>query len=154
MNPQHVDQPHDLTIIGLAIRTGADSAARDIPGHWQRFLGEGLPGRLPSSDGAIYAVYCDYQADHRAPYTMVLGVAVAADADVGPGLRRVRVPAGRYASVIAEGPPAEAVWRAWSWINEAWPERARRRYIADLERYAPGAMAPDRVIAELRVGVD
>jgi predicted transcriptional regulator YdeE len=153
MNPQEFDQPHDLTIIGLAIRTSADDASRDIPGHWQRFLGDGLPSRLPSTDGAIYAVYCDYEADHRRPYTMVLGMAVVADAEVGAGLRRVRVPAGRFASLVADGAPADAVWRAWSWINQAWPARDRRRYIADLERYAPGALSPDRVIAELRVGV-
>lgn len=128
--------PHDLTIIGLAIRTRAEATAQDIPALWSRFYQEGIAQRLPALDPQIYALYCDYESDFAGAYTMVLGVACAADAAVPAGLRRVRVPAGRFATLAVSGDPAQVVGRGWDHINGAWPGKEGRRYVADFERYS------------------
>src|SRR5262249_15290179 len=120
----------DLVIIGLALRTTAESAGKDIGAHWQRFMA------TRKDDAGVYAVYCDYGADGRGPSTLVLGGRATADAPVPAGSRRVRVPRGDYATFKASGDPAEALWKAWMHINTEWPDRGRRRYIADFERYA------------------
>lgn len=150
----HVDLATDRVILGLAVRTSLATAAIDIPAHWSRFMEEGIAARLASSTGDLYAVYCDYESDFRGPYTMVVGVGVAVDVTVPSGLRRVRIPAGRYASFDAKGDPAQVIWQTWAHVNGAWPDRGRRRYIADFERYPAGTLRPDHVVAEIGVGVD
>jgi predicted transcriptional regulator YdeE len=156
MTAQHFDSPDDLIILGIALRTSADAAARDIPGFWQRFEQEGIAGRLPrrrGDDGSIYAVYCDYERDARGPYTMVLGVAIDAETEVPAGMRRVRIPAGHYARFVVTGNPAQVIWQAWMYIVGEWEHRHERRYIADYERYAPDAMAGGTVQADIVVGL-
>jgi predicted transcriptional regulator YdeE len=144
----------DLVIVGLPLRTSPARATEDIPKHWQEFMGADIASQVSKKkdDGHVYAVYCDYEADWRGAYTMVLGVAVEPSSPVPPGLRRVRVPAGDYASFRANGSPTDVIWRTWMYINEEWSERGRRRYIADVERYKPGT-APDAVEADVIVGL-
>lgn len=142
---------HDLTIIGLALRTRPETAMQDIPALWGRFYQEGLAQRLAAVEQNVYAVYCDYERDFRGAYTMVLGMACAADADISDGLRRVRVPAGRFATLAVSGDPAEVVWRGWSQINGEWPDKAQRRYVADFERYRRVSLGD--VDAEICVGM-
>lgn len=142
---------HDLTIIGPSIRTRPEAAMQDIPALWGRFYQEGIAQRLAAVDQNVYAVYCDYERDYRGAYTMVLGVAVAADAEMPEGLRRVRVPAGRFATLPVSGNPAEVVWRGWDHINDAWPAKQERRYVADFERYS--RVTFDDADAEICVGL-
>jgi predicted transcriptional regulator YdeE len=156
MAAQPVERADDLIILGIALRTSAAAAGQDIPGFWQRFQQEGLTDRLPRrgvDDGAVYAVYCDYESDGGGAYTMVLGVAIDAATDVPAGLRRVRIPAGRYAQFVVTGNPAEVIWQAWMYVNGEWPRRGERRYIADYERYAPDAFSGGTVRAEIVVGL-
>jgi predicted transcriptional regulator YdeE len=149
----------DLTIIGLSVRTRPEAAATDIPALWQRFLAEGVPGKLPACDAYLYALYCDYERDFRAGYTMVLGVAVDAQAPVPEGMRRVRVPAGPYARFAVKGDPAAVVWGAWQHINGegdgAWRRQGERRYLADFERYVAATLdaSPANAEVELCVGL-
>lgn len=146
----------DLVIIGLAVSTSPERAAHDIPSHWQRFFAEQVSARIAvrQDDADLYCVYCDYQSDHRGVYTMLLGHAVAANAVVPEGLRRVRIPAGRYAQLAFAGRPEQVINAGWDFINERWEDRARRRYIADYERYRPDAMTPDHVSGRIAIGVE
>src|SRR5262245_6150936 len=134
MNVEHTELSRDLVIVGLALHTDPQRAATEIPAHWQRFMSEAID-RIPARSGeeTLYSVYCDYESDHRGPYTMVLGRAVDPETPVPSGLRRVRVPAGRYAKFLASGDPARVIWQTWSYVNERWEGRPRRRYIADVE---------------------
>jgi predicted transcriptional regulator YdeE len=149
-------QDRDLVIIGLAVATSPERAALDIPTHWQRFFVEQVSARLPlrQDDTHLYCVYCDYQSDHRGAYTMLLGHAVSSGAVVPQGMRRVRIPAGRYAQLSFDGRPEQVINAAWSFVNERWDGRANRRYIADYERYRPDAMTPDQVSGQISIGVD
>lgn len=143
MTPTIHTQPTDLVVHGLALRTSPATAARDIPQHWQRFMAQ-----PPIGEGPLYAVYCDYESDSRGAYTLVLGRAVAGDTKVPEGLRRVRVPAGACASFRAVGDPTQVIWKTWQHVNEGWPGRAQRRYIADFERYLSATEA------EVVVGIE
>ncbi len=154
MNSTSKQHAEDVVIIGLEVRTDPSRAATDIPALWARFAREGLAVQPRAADPAVYAVYCDYANDGAAPYTMVLGFAVDASTVVPSGLRRVRLPAGRYARFEVQGPPQHALWSAWSFINGAWPQKSSRRFIADAERYLAAPAADGSVHAELLVGVD
>ncbi len=112
MNSIRVDRATDLVIVGIALRSSPSSAAADISAFWQRFMREDIAATLGPKDGHIYAVYTDYESDWRGPYTMVLGVAGEASASVPAGMRRVRAPAGEYASFAARGNPAEVIWKS------------------------------------------
>ena len=155
MREELFEIPDDLVIIGIALRTSPATAAADIPAFWQRFLQEGIPAGLPrrNDDASVYAVYCDYESDHRGPYTMVLGVAAGATTPVPAGRRRVRVPQGRYARFVANGDPHQVVWKAWMHINEQWDRRDRRRYLADFERYPADSTSGQEIHADVVVGL-
>jgi predicted transcriptional regulator YdeE len=133
----------ELVVIGLAQRLEASVAATEIPRLWQRFQREHALPR-PPGDAATYAVYCDYESDWRGAYTLVLGVAAAADAPVPAGMRRVAIPPGRYARFSANGDPAQVIWQTWMHINTVWC--GARQYLADYERYTDDE-------AEIAVGV-
>ena len=155
MKAERFEISDDFVIVGTALRTSPRTDATDIPPFWQRFLAEGIPRRLPrrSDDASVYAVYCDYESDFNGPYTMVLGVAVAANAEVPAGMRRVRVPKGRYARFVAEGDPSRVIWQTWGHINGEWELRSERRYIADFERYPADAAPGGPTRAEVVVGL-
>lgn len=146
----------DLVIVGLSVRTAPERAATDIPAAWERFGKEKIAERVTTrtEDARLYAVYCDYESDASGRYTMVLGVATKGDAAVPAGLRRVRLPRGRYARFVATGDPSEVIWRTWVHVNTEWADRGKRRYIADCERYSPEAFSPTSAEAEVLVGVE
>jgi predicted transcriptional regulator YdeE len=66
-------------------------------------------------------------------------------------MRRVLIPAGRYARFTASGDPGQVVWRTWEFIHEVWSLRTERRYQADFERYL--AFGPAGVTVEILVGL-
>jgi predicted transcriptional regulator YdeE len=143
-----VEQPSDLTIIGLAARIDPAQAGEQIPSLWQRFA-----QTAPPSDAPIYAVYCDYDADHARPYTLVLGVEAPRAAPVLEGQRRVRVPAGTFARTMASGRVDTVVWQAWAAINADAKLTATRRFVADFERYLAPPTSDGQVRAEVWVGL-
>ena len=151
MHAEYLKQDEDLVIIGPALRTSPEQAARDIPAFWQRFMQECLPLLKGASD--VYAVYCDYESDSRGPYTLVLGVRADAGAPVPEGMRQAVIPSGHYARFMARGDPAQALWRTWAHVWEAWERRGERRYAADYERYALASLGQGIVEAEVVVGL-
>lgn len=148
----NIELAQDLVVIGLPLATSPQRAMQDIPAHWQRFMSGDTRARLAPRDGRIYAVYCDYEADFRRAYTMVLGFEVEAGSEVPAGLRRVRIPRGAYAAFAVEGDPAVVVNATWAHVNGPWQGQARRRYLADFERYAEGG-APSWVNVEVVIGL-
>lgn len=154
MNSTNTQQSKDIVVIGLEVRTELSRAPADISALWARFAREGVAVKPRGDDPRVYAVYCDYANDGAAPYTMVLGFAVDASTEVPKGLRRVRVPAGRYARFEVKGQPQQALGASWGFINGAWSEKSSRRFIADVERYLAPPAADGSVHAELLIGVE
>jgi predicted transcriptional regulator YdeE len=149
-----------LHVAGLSCRTHNGEAARTIPALWGRVFAAGLPARAPGiipfagegSAAPLVAVYHAYESDHRGPYTLTIGVAVASAAVVVkavPELQVVTVPAQRAAHLVAAGQRPAAVFGAWAHV---WSHLTpRRTFAGDLELYWPelGEEGP----VELYVGV-
>ncbi len=151
MHAEYLKQDEDLVILGVALRTSSEQAARDIPALWQRFMQESL-ARLPAA-GDVYAVYCDYESDFRGPYTMVLGVPASVETPIPDGMRKVVIPRGDYARFMARGDPAQALWGTWAHVWNAWERRGERRYAADFERHARASLGQGHIEAEVVVGL-
>ncbi len=128
-----------LHIIGIELRTRNLDAARTIPPFWQRVHAdrvlEQLSGRL---SGDVYAVYTHFEhagVNNEGLYSLVIGAAMPAQAEVPPGMVRVVAPAGRRA--VFEVAPArpDRVGAAWAriWEHSELP----KSYVADYERYGP-----------------
>lgn len=150
----YVNRPADTFVLGLSVRTSKAEARHDIPALWDKLFREGWLERLPpAEDGAIHAVYTDYESDETGPYTMVLGVSVTRDVRVPAGLRRVAIPAGEHAVLRVEGDPEEVVFRTWEYVCTGFEGRARRRYSADFERYDLEHLRPGHARVEIAVGL-
>lgn len=159
MKVRKTEQLADIVVIGLGVRTSLAGAATDIPALWQRVMQEGSLEKVPrrADDANVYAIYTDYESDYRGAYTMIIGVAVDPEAPTPAGMQRVVIPAGDYAVVRAEGTPQEAIWGAWRFFWEEWPQRSERRYAADFERYDPAALAgfaQNHVAVDVVVGIN
>jgi len=125
------DEP-SVTVMGVYSR--ASNAEPDRIGDlWRQFhaLGgaQSIAARL--SDAA-YGVYCEYEGDWTKPFTVVVGCAVPADAEVVEGMKKIAIEAGQYAVLEARGQLPQGVFDAWA---EVWRTPLDRRYQADYDRY-------------------
>ena len=129
-----------LTVMGLAIRTSNENA-HEIGALWQRFMGEGLAAGIPGRIGeATVAVYCEYESDHTAPYTFLLGCPVAPGTEALEGFESRTLPGGDYACFVAVGEQPQALMDTWGQI---WNAPITRAFEADYEIHDPST--PTRV---------
>lgn len=67
-------------VIGISTRTAnaIEISGRGVIGkQWDRFMKEGLLGKIPDRvDANILALYTDYESDHSGAYTFILGAKV------------------------------------------------------------------------------
>jgi predicted transcriptional regulator YdeE len=137
-----------LTIVGISDRV-SNAEAQKIGDLWRRFHvmggGSAIPTRLSN---AVYGVYCEYDGDYTQPFTALIGCAVAPDAAVPEGMRRITVEAGRFAVYRPVGEMPQAVFQTWA---EIWETPLERRYEADYDRYGDRYGADGLV--EIHVGV-
>lgn len=120
-----------LRIAGLTVRTSHDTGARDVGALWQRVMT--APG-FAGLSGQWHAAYYDYESDFRGPYTALVGQLVG-PGQAPEGLELVDVPAGTFAHFDCQGPSPQAVVDAWTFVWESWPQRDKRAYRVDFERY-------------------
>ena len=134
-----ITDQNQFFVTGISIRTTNKDgqSAKDIGGLWTRFMNENLlqqiHGRL-SDD--IYCVYTDYESDHTAPYTAVLGCAVGSPVDVPGEFTGLTIPAGEYIVYHLSGEFPANVGEAW---QEIWASNIDRKYTADYDFYKAGA---------------
>jgi predicted transcriptional regulator YdeE len=126
-----------FTVVGISARV-SNAAPERIGDLWRRFHATGgaqrIEGRL---DDTIYSVYCEYEGDVTQPFTMLIGCAVAANAPVAEGMKRVEIEAGRFAVFDAVGELPQGVFAAWS---EVWATPLDRCYVADFDRYGTNSV--------------
>lgn len=131
------EQEHAIHVIGIELRTTNDEAMQTIPGHWQRFTQEGVPGKVPGKlSDDIYAVYTNFEdagRSNKGLYSLVLGVPVAAGTPVPAGMLRAVLPAMRRAVFPVEPGRADLVGAKW---QEIWARNdLAKTFIAEAERY-------------------
>lgn len=139
MGFETVDEP-ERWIVGVATRTcNADEMRPDrarLPRLWQR------AARTGPADAEMVAVLTDYESDHGGEYTQIVGRSVPGPPQLDEGLVAVRIPAGRYARIVAEGELPGAIVEAWQQVWAAQETGAlRRSFRTDFEIW-PASHAP------------
>ena len=139
-----------IDILGISVRTSNNNgqAARDIPALWNRFIVEGLVGKIPNKvDETIYCLYTDYEKDHTTPYTTILGCAVSTLVDIPEGMVAKSIEVANYQKYIAKGSLKEGiVFNEWVKI---WNSDLDRAYTTDYEVY--GVKAANNENAEVDI---
>lgn len=130
-------------IIGISVRTTNENgqSATDIGALWQRFMAEEIMENIPSkTDLAIVCVYTDYEKDHTAPYTTILGCKVENLNQIPDGMVGKTIDSGTYEQFTALGNAQEgAVYNEWVKI---WNSDLDRAYTADFEVYGAESFDP------------
>ena len=141
--------PHALHIVGIELRTSNPMAFETIPAHWQRFTQENVLARIDTRlSDEVYAVYTNFEfagRDNTGLYSLVVGAAVAPQANPPNGMVRAVVPASRRAVFTVEPGRIDRVGAAWQGIWQR--QDLRKTFIADYERYGAGGAI------EISVGV-
>jgi predicted transcriptional regulator YdeE len=123
---------HGLTVMGIAARV-SNAEPQKIGDLWGKFYPMGAQKIVETRlDETIYSVYCEYEGDASQPYTVVIGCAVAADAVVPDGLKKIDIEAGKFALFPVTGPMPMGVIQTW---GQVWATPLERRYQADFDRY-------------------
>ena len=92
-------QKPSFHIIGISVRTTNQDqqASSDIPALWNKFFGEGILAKIPNKVSSnLYSIYTDYEKDHTAPYTTILGCEVENLNEIPEGLIGKTIPEGNY----------------------------------------------------------
>ena len=159
MIPRVVEET-GFTVVGISIRTSNAnemSGKGVIPQQWDRFMNEGLLGKIPNKvDSNILAVYTDYESDANGAYTFMIGARVSSADDIPVGMVAKKVPAGRYAVFISEkGFVGKVVPQTWSriWAIPKSSPGGNRTYRADFEVYDQRAADPQNAEVDIYVGI-
>lgn len=157
MNPAAIE---GFTVVGIEART---DNAREMAGagiiakQWGRFMGENLLAQIPNRiDGAILAVYSDYESDKDGEYSFMIGARVKSAVGIPSGMMSRKVPAGRYAVFTSErGAVEKVVMETWQKIWSATTAElgGERVYTADFEIYDERVRDPKNAQVEIHVGI-
>ncbi len=136
-----------ITVMGFHDRV-SNAEPSKIGDVWRRFntagKGQSVPARIREEH---YCVYCEYEGDWTKEFTVVIGCAVAADAEVPDGMKKIAVDAGKFAVLYPTGELPQSVFDAWA---EVWKTPLDRSYQADYDVYGD---AFSRNGASVHVGV-
>ncbi len=154
-------QQQGFDIVGIEVRTNNTkemSGQGSIGAQWERFMKEGIAGKIPNRVGdVVYALYTKYVKDRNGDYDFVIGMRVSSTRAVPPGMVLKHVPAGKYAVITSDtGPGSQVVPAAWQRI---WKMEDRsqlggvRSYATDYEVYDERARDPQAVQVDIFVGI-
>lgn len=141
-------------IVGISVKTTNQNnqALKDISALWAKFLSQEIATLIPNKlEDSIYSVYLEYDKDHTAPYTTLLGCKVSHLDIIPKGMVGKVIPGGNYSKVTAKGSLEEGViFQAWSNI---WNAGLNRAYTADFEVYGEKAKDPKNAEVDIFVSV-
>jgi predicted transcriptional regulator YdeE len=136
----------ETRVVGISVRTRnadeGDPAKAKIGGLWQRFYKEGVAGKIPGATDPtkVFAVYTDYESDHRGAYTLVVGCPVGGSSAVPAGMVAATIPAGDYDVFEAKGEMPKALIETWGAIWKHYDGgAAKRAYTTDFEVHEKGS---------------
>lgn len=143
-----------INIIGVSVRTSNNNgeAARDIPALWGRFRSEGISGLIPNKiDETIFCLYTDYEKDHNAPYTTILGCAVSSLDEIPNGMIGKTIEIANYQQFTAKGNISEGiVFNEWVKI---WNTDLDRAYTTDFEVYGTKSSNPENAEVDIFIAL-
>lgn len=143
-----------IYIVGISVRTSNNNgeATRDIPALWGRFMGEGILNQIPNKiDETIYSLYTDYEKDHTAPYTTILGCAVSSLDKIPDGMVGKVIEITNYQQFTAKGNISEGiVFNEWVKI---WNTDLNRAYTTDFEVYGTKSSNPENAEVDIFIAL-
>lgn len=144
-----------FNIIGISVRTWnqGEQAASDIAALWNEFFQNNLIHRIPNRIGDdVYCVYTEYEKDHTAPYTTILGCKVASLDDVPEDMDGIRILESHYKRFEAIGNLQQgAVYQTWQQI---WTADLPRAYTADFEVYGSDSKDPKDAKVDIFIAIE
>ena len=147
-------QKPSFHVIGISIRTSNENeqASTDIPVLWNRFFAEGILAKIPNKvNSNLHCIYTDYEKDHTAPYTTILGCQVENLNEIPEGLIGKTFPEANYEVFTAKGNLMQgAVYKEWTKI---WNADIPRTFVADFEVYDEKSHNPDNAEVNIFIGI-
>ncbi len=127
-----------IHVVGIELRTTNLEAMQTIPPHWQRFGQDEVLAHIPAKLNVdVYAVYTHFEnagLNNTGLYSLVIGAAVPATAEVPAGMVRVVIPASKRAVFDVEPARFDLVGAKWM---EIWGHTTlAKTFIAEYERYS------------------
>jgi predicted transcriptional regulator YdeE len=121
-----------MKIIGIAAQV-SNSNFESIKKHWEKFYQTDF-SEIDSDKASddIIAVYTDYQGDHTAPYTLIIGYEVNKETRAAQNLTEIEI-TGCHHSYKVTGQMPDALIQQWQKIWSS-PD-GDRAYNADYDRY-------------------
>lgn len=151
MSNQKIDK---FNVIGISVKTTNQNgqAAQDIPALWNKFMTEGIANQIPNKiDHTIYCIYTEYEKDHTAPYTTILGCKVTNLATVPSGMVGKFFEEAFYKKHTAKGNILQGlVYNEWLKI---WSSGLDRAFTADFEVYGPKAQNPENAEVDIFIAL-
>ena len=151
MKKVNLDTVH---VIGVFTKTSNQDqqAAKDIPALWQRFMKEETGLKVSNRIGEeIICAYFEYEGDHMAPYTCLVGYKVPNLDEIPEGMKGITIPGGKYSKFLAKGDlTGSALWETW---NAIWKEDLDRTFAVDFELYGEKAYPINNGEADVYIGV-
>jgi predicted transcriptional regulator YdeE len=127
-----------IHVVGIELRTTNLEAVQTIPPHWADFAQQGVLAHIPNKlDDDVYAVYTHFENagnDNTGIYSLVIGAAVPASAEVPAGMVRAVIPASTRVVFNVEPGRVDLVGAKWMeiWGHTELP----KTFIAEYERYS------------------
>jgi predicted transcriptional regulator YdeE len=140
-------------LVGISVRTTNQNgqSAQDIGGLWTRFTTENLGQQISAKvSDDMYCVYTDYESDHTARYTAILGCRVDSLDNIPDGFTGITVPAGDYQVFYLAGEFPANIGAAW---QEIWASDIDRKYASDYDWYKGDAKSFEETDARIYLGV-
>lgn len=119
----------------------------------QKYGQENYPAKIKhrKNPGRTFAIYFEYENDHKGEYSYFIGEEVTAFTD-NDNLEQYTIPSQIYNRFTTEsGEMANVIVKAW---QEIWQmDDSNRNYIADFEIYDQRAQDPKNAIADIYIGI-
>lgn len=140
-------------IIGIKTRTTNENgqSSKDIPALWERFFKEGLLEQIPNkTSNDIYCIYTEYEGDHTAPYSTIIGCRVKDFNNIPEGMTTLTIKESKYEKFLAKGNIKQVVYETWLKI---WNTELNRSYTADFEVYGKKAQDPENAEVDIYIAL-
>jgi predicted transcriptional regulator YdeE len=141
-------------IIGISVKTtnANNQAATDIGSLWQKFMSENVASKISNkADENVYAVYCRYESDYKAPYTTLLGCKVSSIENMPNGFDYIEIAEGNYEQFEAKGNLMEGVvYKKWV---DIWNTDLPRAYTTDFEVYDEKSADPSNATVDIFIAL-
>lgn len=147
-----------FSVIGMTLRTTNKAAMSvgSIAQLWQQFLTENAYSKIPNKiDGALIALYYDFENDKNGQYTVLLGARVSSIETIPAGMVAHQVSTQKRVVFTSErGSMPNIVFDLWNKIWTLEDEcKIDRSYDADYELYENLNQDPEKSLMTIHIGV-